>query len=791
MSESMQAHVPRPPRAERTTTSCGECRRRKQKCNQGRPCSNCARRFPQPVCEYKPRRASAAAVQGSQRPAFAVSVLPPAFQGGDDSFDASIAQHLPLPPHSPLGPALIHHDNDALGEALLAQWPHFGAPDPSSSPVLPRQYSWSTDQETIAMCVLGCKEGCTAHSEEVHDAIRMLRGYRSTPSYWASQNLSPGGHAWTMMPAGLPGAGGIPWPVPGPDQDLARLPVAHTMQDAELLSIYVKFLSQFNASLDGKPDATNPYIKFWVPYFIQSGLLVRVAIYTAACFLTDTGHVDRTTAMAHKGHVIKLLEQHIRSQVPTSDEAIAGVIQLIVVEWLWGNIGDIPTHMCGLRNMIKFRGGFRSLGLHGLLSKHIIASDTAIALSSETVPLLRGGSEFEFRDNSQVPLRIALNTPFVSKLARFSSCTDALHIHPAVASILDDIRFLLATVLALPERPSAKDLQKVHSTSAWIHDRISNLPVDSPAARPASAAPSPAPSPGGNPTLGHNNTRLTPETAQDQQPQLDAAGRPHGSRPWRQQKQQTSQRASPQSFISDPVQDETQQRQTPHLSPTPLQSLTPTSPSHNHPNPIIAAAAAPAVPNTATDPLPRPDPVYQAVRLSALLYCRAITRRRAFGAVVAAHELETLWTTAWRVPLATWRSLLGVFGWVLLPLVSLSGGSGGGGSATGHERYVKGMMHICLLQMAMENWEVAAGVMGGMVRLQAWLGGGGGCDAEGGVEGSHRGGEVVEEGRRDQNSVGGKIEAGGSHWWERSGGDGAESRGGENGEAKMKGKEQR
>lgn len=24
-------------------------------CNQGQPCSNCARRFPQPVCEYRPR----------------------------------------------------------------------------------------------------------------------------------------------------------------------------------------------------------------------------------------------------------------------------------------------------------------------------------------------------------------------------------------------------------------------------------------------------------------------------------------------------------------------------------------------------------------------------------------------------------------------------------------------------------------------------------------------------------------------------------------------------------------
>jgi hypothetical protein len=104
MSEPMQGPVTRPPRAERTTTSCGECRRRKQKvrlhffvrsvssqtpptrvstrpprhgwsrlprvprslvvsehhvdsrfsqCNQGQPCGNCARRFPQPACEYK------------------------------------------------------------------------------------------------------------------------------------------------------------------------------------------------------------------------------------------------------------------------------------------------------------------------------------------------------------------------------------------------------------------------------------------------------------------------------------------------------------------------------------------------------------------------------------------------------------------------------------------------------------------------------------------------------------------------------------------------------------------
>jgi hypothetical protein len=60
---------------------------------------------------------------------------------------------------------------------------------------------------------------------------------------------------------------------------------------------------------------------------------VHVAIYSAACFLTDTGHVERTVAMAHKGHVFKLLNEHIRSQVSASDEVIAAVVQLVVDEW--------------------------------------------------------------------------------------------------------------------------------------------------------------------------------------------------------------------------------------------------------------------------------------------------------------------------------------------------------------------------------------------------------------------------------------------------------------------------
>jgi hypothetical protein len=95
----------------------------------------------------------------------------------------------------------------------------------------------------------------------------------------------------------------------------------------------VKFVAQFTASLDGNPDASNPYIKYYVPYCVNSQLLAHVAIYSTACFLSDTDHVERTAAMAHKGRVIKLLNEHIRSQLAASDEVIAGVVQLVVSEW--------------------------------------------------------------------------------------------------------------------------------------------------------------------------------------------------------------------------------------------------------------------------------------------------------------------------------------------------------------------------------------------------------------------------------------------------------------------------
>ncbi|KAK3325148.1 hypothetical protein B0H66DRAFT_599332 [Apodospora peruviana] len=588
-----------------------------------------------------------------------------------------------------------------------------------------------------------CDEGCTLHSDVVHDAAKLLRAFRSIPDRFilgggtSGPGRNPGGGGgWSgnrgqqqqqqqpweggtdMMMLGdhydvpLLDVNGI-WPFSNPSQPQGQgqglvpqppsRPISQPqpVQNADLLRIYVKLLSQFKASLDGNPDASNPYIKYHVPYCVQSPLLQHVAIYTAAGLLSQTGHIEGTVAMAHKGHAIKLLNEHLRSRSSTSDEGIAGVVQLIVNEWYWGDANDLQAHLRGLREMIKLRGGFRTLGLHGLISKLAITSDVAIALSFEISPFLQGGGgEFDFQDNpAQVPLRLALNTPLISPLARFTTCDEALNIHAATASILDDMRFLINAVLTLPEEASPKELQKVHTTSAWIYKRISGLPASSPTAPHAghhSSSPrdvSPAPSSSvASSTLSPDITHTTAS--------VSSSFRGRG----------TSEELRP-PIGHDQPRRRSFQANTPESTPG----------AKLAPNSTLSSAHHSSAGTPTNDPEPEPDYIYQAVRLAALLYSRAITLRQPFSATVMVEEFLQLWTTAWRVPLVTWRGLLGVLNWLLLPLLP-------SGKVTPHDMYTKTLMSASLLQMGMDNWEICRGVMENGVRLQRWLSG----DREGG-----------------------------------------------------------
>jgi hypothetical protein len=134
----------------------------------------------------------------------------------------------------------------------------------------------------------------------------------------------------------------------------------------------MKTLAPFSAALDGNTESSNAYIKHYVPLCLQNSLLAHTAMYTAACFLNETGHLDRQVTMAHKSQAINMLNESLWTDPTSNDETVAAHTQLILNEWYWGGGTDLRAHLWGLKEMVRLRGGFRSLGLHGLIAKMAI-----------------------------------------------------------------------------------------------------------------------------------------------------------------------------------------------------------------------------------------------------------------------------------------------------------------------------------------------------------------------------------------------------------------------------------
>ncbi|KAK7739177.1 hypothetical protein SLS53_005813 [Cytospora paraplurivora] len=510
-----------------------------------------------------------------------------------------------------------------------------------------------------------CGPSCTVHTEAFHESLILLQRRNELPAQFI-QRWQPGRTdemlSWLVQQQGT--LTSPPSSVPMIDQ--AHLPIPPTRLNAELLRVS------------------------------------QIAIYTSACFLNDASPniVDNTTAMTRKGAAINMLKTHLRTTGSTTDEATAGVTQLILNEWHWGDRTELEAHFGGLREMVRSRGGLSNLGLGGLLSKLVIVTDITIALFFEIEPYLQGGPAFEFHEAAaaaapQLPFRTSLPAPLVSPFVPFDARAGpvAVEPHEAAARILDDMRFLIGLVLALPEDdPSQKDLQKIRTTSRWIHDRISGLPARVPAtqrnhASPASSGP---------------RRRSWGQQHSPRDPYSPGTGTGTGSSP----RGGGGGNAHPREY-SFPGGAEylSHEAQHPH-------------PALPHPTDPPAAAAD----HDDDDDENTPDVMYQAVRQSALIYSRAIMLRRPLhdAAVCSEEDLVRLWTTVWRVPLRGWRAVLGVFVWVVLCVAPASRG-------TPHERFVKSTLEVGLVQVALEeSWEVAERGMVGALRLARWLVRGGG-----------------------------------------------------------------
>lgn len=452
-----------------------------------------------------------------------------------------------------------------------------------------------------------------------------------------------------------------------------------------------ELLYRFKGSFDGEPDPDNPYITTYVPWCIQSPLLARTSLYISARSLAERGFIDQSSTMRAKGEAISALNEHLQSEMWISDEAMAGVVQFISIEWFFGEPEVVRAHLKGLREMVRLRGGFPSHGVGALVTKVALVDDFAIAWWLEDRPTMDKGQSDGFDFDYVEPAREHFKVRYGSPLARlgrggsggaptFASCEDALGLHPATASILDDLRFLISLALALHTDPTPEQERKVRSTAAWIYGRISRLNSESPGGPVASTEDADEDGTDGGddaqvegPGIRSKGSTLSPEAASDV--------RPHSLLPDYPSYASSSRVTTPSAgkeFASPPVSASGGER--PNNSPT----ASPDSGDRAHPQEKWqqSTASASSAPELAPDGgqsdhaekakdenRQETDPLYTGVRLAAMLYARALAERRPFSEICLPSEALALLMATWRIPLGRWRGIIGVFLFMLMAIM--------------------------------------------------------------------------------------------------------------------------
>ena len=285
-----------------------------------------------------------------------------------------------------------------------------------------------------------------------------------------------------------------------------------------------------------------------------------------------------------------------------------------------------------------------------------------MALGHEAQPEIFGRPGFEFEDPIMVPFQVSLNSPLVTGWPSFASCAASLKIHPFTALILDDVRTMMQTVLALPPDATPEQLQHVASVASWVYGRIGELPDN--------VALYQSPRPGASPADASSDTTSPPNS-------VDSTRSPNG---------RSTSAASPESTGASRTAS------------------------------VVIKAEASSTPRIArgSPPADVPDPVYRMVRMAATIYCRAVLSRAPTSMVCSASEVLQVWGMTWRIPMNSRTTILGIYLWTLLAV-----------APSCHDmapaRFIKTFLVNGLLTAAVENWHVSIAAADAALRLQRWL----------------------------------------------------------------------
>lgn len=459
-------------------------------------------------------------------------------------------------------------------------------------------------------------------------------------------------------------------------------------------------LYHLKGSFDGVPDHDNPFLSHYVPWCVQSPLLVQTSLYISAQPLAERHFLDETTTMRIKVNAIHTLNEYLRSTEAATcagDEAMAAVAQFISIEFYYGTSAAMQAHLHGLRQMIQLRGGFARSRVGALVTKVALVGDAIIAIAMEAEPILQETvPPFAFVYDELPPptFHLSYSSPLLAPRLPFGFCVAALGLHPATAWLLDEMVYLVNAVLSLPATSSDDDLASLRSTAAWILERIEQLPVDSPDPVVPVA------------TEAGDGCNANPDTEV-------ASTEDSGST--------TSRRASPDTTNKEPPKPHSLLPQYPKFSShRPSASPASSSPPSQHGREPLSPPQPPASQH------PPAGPLYTAVRLTASLYTRAILERRPLGQVCADEDALAILAASWRVPLDRWRGVVGVFLFLMVAIVPTlhqrSDAAGVGGIHSHiHTRFAKSILQIGLMNVALVDWPACREMMSRALRLQRWL----------------------------------------------------------------------
>ncbi|PVH69501.1 hypothetical protein DL98DRAFT_661640 [Cadophora sp. DSE1049] len=432
---------------QRASTSCTECRRRKQKCNQAKdkPCNNCARRYPPVPCTYGSFRKTSK-YKESIIDLKVIETKLEESESDDSGFSSPIYEI-----ESPLDQVFQHglpqaqtqRENSSSDQTVPLGFHDF----PVKS--VPPDEDEIRDEDTSSEDVVVARSGQYNPEPKSHSR-----------SEYERTSMDGGGVAMELLEV---------------------LPIEYNVRNARLFKFFANRLSPFMSSIDGSgPPAS--FTSQWLPFVTQSPIAIHVAILSAAYFEAASRNVDvekSIDAISSKVKLITLINEHIGGHGSgVSDESIAAVMSLASNESIYSDQRSTMAHMRGLRDMIQTRGGIDSISF-GLLRKMLLRTDYQIASTYECEVVLDSSREHPIPVLKSFPLE--LDSPILQSHIPFADLVTVHKINNETARILDDTRSLTVSVLRMsgndvPLSKRDKMLAGIHS----IHQKLSSSPVTNP-----------------------------------------------------------------------------------------------------------------------------------------------------------------------------------------------------------------------------------------------------------------------------------------------------------------------